>query len=281
MKKILSITITAIFFLVLCSGYSFALSAKSLFNGDPDSITYLEDSDVEWEVNQSGNTEGILEEGDYLKGAFSIENIDGQGIGDATSYTGISGTYEIKVLSKTDTGNNLQGFNLYSYEFGPTGSTGSVVSMWENTDPITSFSGKSKTEIISRAETGNLLYEFGFTGNTDEYWMSPSIPDNIGSLDTLGVLPDTSIGTYEFELGTITNNFLPLRELSDTYANGEGIDIRGSGDLFAPDDGEVYDAESNIRVRMNTVPEPTTLLLLGTGLLGLAGLSRKKFFKKS
>ena len=45
--------------------------------------------------------------------------------------------------------------------------------------------------------------------------------------------------------------------------------------------GDFYIDKAELDITYNPVPEPSTILLMGSGLLGLVGYSRKRFSKKS
>jgi hypothetical protein len=67
----------------------------------------------------------------------------------------------------------------------------------------------------------------------------------------------------------------------------DGIFIGGSAWEWDPNKSEIMTEMANItstegyvRSAQFPVPEPATMLLLGSGLIGLAALGRKKFFKK-
>lgn len=76
---------------------------------------------------------------------------------------------------------------------------------------------------------------------------------------------------YEVELGDIPW-FIPIPFLyNDMYFNAE---ITGNEDWLAGDSGWVF--ENNDPAHVNPVPEPCTMLLLGSGLVGFGAFARRR-----
>ena len=100
-----------------------------------------------------------------------------------------------------------------------------------------------------------------------------------------------SDGAFTGTGGVDITSFIAATSPSGAFPNGlalygaGALNLTGTGnDIFGAVAvaGAVLHEEGNINSLSSQVPvpEPTTMLLLGSGLVGLAGYGRKKFFKK-
>jgi hypothetical protein len=120
-------------------------------------------------------------------------------------------------------------------------------------------------------------------------------PDNVqmggfGSNFDLRI-PDGSLGNQNFPANLYHDYSDTIGLFKDTFSNPINIDpedfYETTGGVYMAfhiggletdiDDSDSVWAGANLP---NSVPEPATMLLLGVGLIGLAGIGRKKFVKK-
>ena len=263
------VAILSMFFLAVCSIER--VGAAPLFTSGQDNILGFQAVG-----NKTGA--GTPAVGDIYYGVANIQdNTVGGGViwnakNVSTPYDSVSGVLvtEVKKVTATSTGLGI----VYSLEMGvassdPTGvmssadlAAGTIMKLFtDTTTPYTS--GGPVASDIANATNGALWASLGMTGPGGGSWTWTISPGGAGG---------TSGG-----INFITNNTgMSWAKVADPGCTGGGCDMVFSSTYSTLAGAWQYGINSRATIHPLTVPLPAAAWLLGSGLIGLASLARRK-----
>jgi hypothetical protein len=148
-------------------------------------------------------------------------------------------------------------------------------------DPNFSFSGGVGTTYTDDLTIYATDVNLNDTTKTDSLAVSLTftLPSaETGSIGGSGSITDTFLGLFYYDSDTIvwsTNNPATIN-----FADGSQLSVDIANASFAGIDGGSLDCSDPVTFTVtNVAPEPGSLALLGTSILGGAGLLRRRFFR--